>query len=501
VIEPLITPVASETDASTSALRKMFARSVRFNLQAEFVIHLIRVGGLIYLAHRLAPSDFGLLRILIVIVGLAGLFCTAGFSEAVIQRKMLSNTHEATAWWLTLGLSAVTALALFLLAPLVAWMMEMPQLRAMVQLIAIPVLIEGASGIPNARLQRDLRYGTLAAADIGAEVGFLVVACALIFSGHTSLSLAGGLAARSLIRGVIILAFGRVAVLRKPSLTAARELWQFAARSFGSQGLVLLSQNADYVMIGRLMGSGLLGYYSFAWDLLRFIPERLYRIVGRVTLPVFSRLQDSNDELSSHYSDLIAMLARLLIPAMAVIAVAASALIGTLYGSRWLPAVAPLRILTIGLTLVGLRLAIGSIYYAKNRPGIDFYLHGLRILLIVASIGLLARYGLLAVCVGMSSVESLIGLLGQWIVCALTGLDKWKLAASIVPGLVTAAGCALAATVAIAIGDALMLDNQLKLVGIVLFAGIVFVWREQVSLFSMLRTSGAVDVVTPAAGA
>ena len=96
MIEPLITPVASETDASTSALRKMFARSVRFNLQAEFVIHLIRVGGLIYLAHRLAPSDFGLLRILIVIVGLAGLFCTAGFSEAVIQRKTLIQMPEPT---------------------------------------------------------------------------------------------------------------------------------------------------------------------------------------------------------------------------------------------------------------------------------------------------------------------------------------------------------------------------------------------------------------------
>src|SRR5580704_1770211 len=45
-------------------LWKAFARGVLFNLQAEMVANLIRVGGVIFLARALEPRDFGLLRIL-----------------------------------------------------------------------------------------------------------------------------------------------------------------------------------------------------------------------------------------------------------------------------------------------------------------------------------------------------------------------------------------------------------------------------------------------------
>jgi len=497
VSEPAQRPVA-EAAADAAGLRRAFARSVRFNLQAEFFIHVIRVGGLVFLAHRLAPSDFGLLRILIVIVGLAGLTSNGGFCEALIQRQTLSGAHESTALCLTMFLSIITAGALFFAAPLIAWAMAMPDLTGMVRLIALPLLVEGASGISNARLRRDLKYGTLAVADVFAELAFLVVASALLMSGRPRLSLAAGLGARSLVRGGITIGFGTFRVKHMPTLLAARELWQFASRSFGGQGLVLISQNADYVVVGRLLGNVELGYYSLAWDLLRFVPERLYRIVGRVTLPVFSRLQNQDAELSAHYYDLIAMLARLLIPAMAVIAVAAPTVVATLYGAKWLPAAVPLRILALGLTLVGLRLAIGSVYYAKNHPEFDIYLHGVRVTLIVAVIGLLAPYGLIAVCIGMSAIESVIGVAGQWIVCTLLGLQKTRLASSIIPGVLTAAGCAAAAAIAVALGNLIALDRPLKLALILAFSGGVFLWRERESLFSMLQASSAAANTTQA---
>jgi len=496
---PAQQPLA-EAPADTAGLRRAFARNVKFNLQAEFFIHVIRVGGLVFLAHRLAPADFGLMRILIVIVGLAGLTSNGGFGEALIQRKRLSGAHESTALCLTVVLSVITAGALFYGAPLIAWAMEMPDLTGMVRLLAVPVLVEGASGISNARLRRDLKYGTLAAADVFAELAFLIAAAALLIGGRPRLSLAGGLAARSLVRGAVTIGFGRFHLKQMPTVVAARELWQFASRSFGGQGLMLISQNADYVVVGRLLGNIELGYYSLAWDLLRFVPERLYRIVGRVTLPVFSRLQDQDDELSIHYYDLIAMLARLLIPAMAVIAVAAPTVVATLYGVRWLPAAAPLRILAVGLTLVGLRLAIGSVYYAKDHPEFDIYLHGVRVTLIVAVISLLAPYGLIPVCIGMSAIESVTGLAGQWIVCTLIGLKKAKLASSLIPGLITAAGCAAAAAIAVALGTMMTLDRPLELAAILAFSGGVFLWRERESLSSMLQSSSAPATAIPGAG-
>src|SRR5579863_8662447 len=84
-------------------LWRAFARSVLFNLQAEMVANLIRVGGVIFLARALEPRDFGLLRILMVLGAIAALIGTAGFPEALIQRKELLTEHQTTAWWLTVA--------------------------------------------------------------------------------------------------------------------------------------------------------------------------------------------------------------------------------------------------------------------------------------------------------------------------------------------------------------------------------------------------------------
>ena len=209
--------------------------------------------------------------------------------------------------------------------------------------------------------------------------------------------------------------------------------------------LVILSQNADYLMVGRLLGSRVLGFYSMAWDLLRFIPERLYRVVGRVTVPAFSAIQDRPAELARHYRALIVMIGRLLLPAMAVLAVAAPRLIVAIYGAKWLPVATPLRLLTVGLAMVGLRLAIGSIYYAKGWPALDIVLHGFRLIAIVGTVTWLAPLGLAAVCAGMSGVESIVSIAGQWMVCRLIEIGMPSLAAATLPGLRSALWCAIAA--------------------------------------------------------
>ncbi len=281
---------APRAQADDRRLWRAFARSVLFNVQAELVANLIRVGGVIFLARALEPRDFGLLRILIVLGAIAALIGTAGFPEAVIQRKELSGEHQTTACYLTAACAGAVAAMLFAAAPLIERLMAMGHLGAMIRLLCVPIFVEGTSAIPNAILQRALRYDALAAADIIAEGGFVAAAVALIYLGLPRLSLPGGLGARALLRGVAIWAAARFVPRGAPSLGAARELWPFAVSVLGGQTLVILSQNADYVMVGRLLGGRALGFYGMAWDLLRFIPERLYRVVGRVTLPAFSAI-------------------------------------------------------------------------------------------------------------------------------------------------------------------------------------------------------------------
>ncbi len=491
-------PQAAPPDPADRRLWRAFARSVLFNIQAELIGNLIRIGGVVVLARQLQPRDFGLLRILLVLAAIAALTGTAGFPEALIQRKHLLDHHKTTAWWMTAGCAAVSALSMFAAAPFIERWMAMPSLGAMIRLICLPVFIEGSAAVPNALLQRGLRYDALAAADIIAEAGFVVCALTLLYCGYPRMSLPGGLAARAAARGASTWIAARFIPRGAPRLCALREIWPFAAGVLGGQSMVILSQNADYVMVGRLLGGRALGYYSMAWDLLRFIPERFYRVVGRVTLPAFSAIQDERDRLARGYCALTGTIARLLLPAMVILAIAAPRLIAAIYGAQWLGSSAPLRMLSAGLALIGLRLAIGSIYYARGWPALDVLLHGVRLLSILLAVAVAAPLGLIAVCAAMSAVEAAISIFAQLLVCRLTGLGFLKLCAALMPGLATAAACALPAMAGAVSGGLLTAGNWTGLVLILAPAAAVFCWRERAALRSLL---GGPDLVSGAAQA
>ncbi len=430
-----------------STLSAAFTRSVRNNTVAEILVQAVRAGGFVFLARALEPADFGHFRILIAISVLAMVVCQSGLPDAMIQREDLRAEHEATGFWLTLVFAVSTVLALYLAAPVISRWMEMPSLRTGIELICIPLVIDGISASPGARLRRRLDFRAIAIAEIVAELAFLLGALFVLLAlkmPHWSLPL--GLAARLLVHGLWIWIADGYFPTVPPSLAAARDLAHFATKVWAGAAVEVISENADYVLVGRILGSTSLGYYTMAWDLLRFIPDRLHRMAGRVTLPEFCRLQNSNEKLGNAYRDFVAYIAKIVLPIITCVAIAAPQLLAVIYGQKWIPTAVPLRLLAPGLALVGLRMAIGSVYYAKNRPALDIYLHSGRLILIVIAVYALAIYGVTGVSAGMSLVESVISIAGIYLACELVDLRLRRFVAAVAPALGLTILCAIATT-------------------------------------------------------
>ncbi|HKV55605.1 MAG TPA: oligosaccharide flippase family protein, partial [Candidatus Binataceae bacterium] len=300
-----------------------FARGVRDNMVAEVAVQILRVGGMIGLARELAPADFGLLKILLVVSMFATLFCEFGVPDALIQRKVLTVEHEVTAWWLSLALVSLTIGALYFVAPLIARAMAMPALSFGIRLICVPMFLEGTAIVAVACLSRELKFGSLAIADVIAEVAFLATAFVLLWRGEPQWSLAAGLGARFAVHATAIWMAYRRVPLGMPRISAARDLARFATSVLGGRIVTVASGNADFILVGRLLGGRTLGFYSMAWDLLRFVPDRLHRVAGRVALPAFCKLQDNNAELRRAYLNFIGYIARVVLPIAGCVAIAA----------------------------------------------------------------------------------------------------------------------------------------------------------------------------------
>ena len=463
-----------------------FARSVRNNVLAEFTVQFFRIGGIVVLARALRPEYFGVLKILVVSGGFSVLLCEAGIPDALVQRKELRSDHEATAWWLMLGLAASVACGLYFLAPLVAGFMAMPDLRFGMRLLCIPILLEGTSNVANARLQRKMRFDVIALADVLGEIGFIATAFLLLWLGYARWCLAGGLAVRFTLHGLTIWTADPEIPHGAPSVNAMRDLGRFAISVCGGRVIVVASGNADYLMVGRLLGSRMLGFYSIAWDLLRFIPDRLYRVAGRVAFTTFAKLQDDNKELASGYYNFVAYIGRFILPMAGCAAIAAPELIGSIFGRQWLQAAEPLRLLSLGLALLGLRIGIGSIYYAKDYPSFDIYLNGIRLVLLVILVYLASKAGLVAVSASMSVLEGLIAVAGQYLVCGLIDIRLRDLAPAALPGLKIALVCMLATAAGKALGNWLGIGSPLILPFVILPPAIAFCWLEANELTQMM---------------
>ena len=459
-------------------LWQAFARSVRDNVFAEIALQLIRVGGMVLLARELMPSDFGIFRVLLIVTAFAQIPIEFGIPEALIQRRKLLPEHESTGWCLSVLVSIAMAVLLYFGAPLIA-RAEMPGIEPYVRLLCIPMILEGTAMVSNARLRREMRFGALASAEVFAELIFLAAALLLLVEGHPRMSLPGGLAARYVAYSLALWVIDRRFTTAWPRLWAVRDFGRFTTGVWSARAIYCCSGNADFLLVGHFLGSDALGFYSMAWDLLRFVPDRLFRIAGRVTFPAFSRVQDDNVQLAHAFSEFTAYIARFVLPIMIMAAIAAPQFIGFVYGSKWLPTVLPLRLLSIGFMLMGLRIGIGSVFYSKDHPSYDMWTHGIRLILIVASVVPLAMYaGIGAVSADMAIVEGAVSLIGLALAAALVETTLPRLLATVIPGLKLAIACGFAAFAGKELATASGATGIWILAAEALPALAVFLWME-----------------------
>ncbi|HUZ92308.1 MAG TPA: oligosaccharide flippase family protein, partial [Methylocella sp.] len=205
-----------------------------------------------------------------------------------------------------------------------------------------------------------------------------------------------------------------------------------------------------------------------------------------VAFPAFCKLEDDNEALARAYKDFFNYVARIVLPVLACMAIAAPELIGTIYGPHWLPSVTPLRLLAGGLALAGLREGIGTIFYAKDYPSFDIMLNGVRLVLIVGVIWMLKGYGIIGISVGMSVVEGVISLVGMALAAWLIDTRLRDLMSFALPGLRLAGLCVLATLVGKLVAHVADLEGFTELALLVLLPAVTFCWIESVTMSRMI---------------
>lgn len=258
---------------------------------------IVQIVVTLFLARLLTPSDFGVIALLTLVAGLAGLLVDSGFSYALIQRKDIDHQDESSVFWFNLIGSVALAGLLLLFAPQVAAGLSIDTVAQLIPIFACGIVVSAATSVQIALLTKRMSIGHLASVNASAAFGSGVLAVVLAMRGWGVWSLAWQYFVSTLITSVLIW----LTCDWKPEL---RLSWHSLKKLFPFGGLMFLSVLLDKsaytiqgVMIGRLYGPHDVGVYARAESALNYPLSLTVNVASKVAFPLFSHLADDQSRL------------------------------------------------------------------------------------------------------------------------------------------------------------------------------------------------------------
>ncbi|MGY4643599.1 lipopolysaccharide biosynthesis protein [Cellulomonas sp. URHB0016] len=338
-------PESPDTVAPIAGLGRTTARGAMVTVGGQAVRMTIQIGGVVVLAHLLSPHDYGLLAMVLTVVGVGDLFRDFGLSSAAIQAATLSRHQRDNLFWLNTAIGACLTLAVFLAAPLLANLYDEPDLVGIARVLSFTFLLNGLATQYRAGLTRHMRFARLASIDIAGPAVALAIAVVLALNGVGYRALV----VQQLTVSVILLVGVVVAGRWLPGLprrhVPMRGLLTFGWHLLGTQLVGYASNNVDSLTIGVRFGSVSLGLYNRAFSLLMQPLTQLRSPSTTVALPVLSRLRGEPARFAEFVRRGQLALAYTLVAGLSLVVAAAEPLTDILLGPQWTGVIPLIRLL------------------------------------------------------------------------------------------------------------------------------------------------------------
>ena len=299
----------------------------------------------IILARILSPREFGLIGMITVFIAISQSFIDSGFGNALIRKKNCNSTDYSTVFFFNLVVGLLFFLILYFSAPSISSFFKEPELRAIIQVLGTILIIDALGLIQRTILTKQIDFKLQARISVIASIASGVIAITMAYKDFGVWSLV----AQRISRQAFISMFLWIWNKWKPQLTFSissfKELFGFGSKLMLSRLIDTIYRNIYYLVIGKFFSAQDLGYYTRA-DQFKALPsQNLTSIIGRVTYPVLSSIQDDIPRLRTNYQKLIRSTMFITFTLMLGMAAVAKPMIITLIGEKWLPSVVYLQML------------------------------------------------------------------------------------------------------------------------------------------------------------
>jgi O-antigen/teichoic acid export membrane protein len=339
------------------------------------VLNFLKV---IVLARLIAPAEFGIYAVAMLVLVFIEAFSTTGFEDALVQEEDEVDHLLDTAWSIQLARGVlIFVLILFFAAPIASFMGS-GQAGTIIVILGLSPLIRATSNLGVINKVREIKFRLPFVLAISEVISAFVASLLLVSVLGGSLALAWGVLIGLAVRS----ALSYILVPRTPRLVfshaAARKLTSYGIWISLNRMVFVILLRLDAFFVAKLVGTTPLAVYQMGSRIADIGTKSISSSLGTVAFSSLSRLQGDPSRMTRALVEGVGLVAFFALPSAAFISAAGKDLIAVLLGDKWMEVSTVLALLVWSSSLRAVASTAGWAFKAAGRPSLDQQLSLLR---------------------------------------------------------------------------------------------------------------------------
>src|SRR6185312_3145782 len=350
-------------------LRGPVISALRWTVVSRMVMQLITWSSTIIAVRLLTPTDYGIVTVATVFSNYLQLLGEAGLGSAIVQQQIRDRPTQQAVFSVLLALSIVLAGVVFSIAPLVGIAFHEPRAVPVMRLVALSFISLPFVTLADSVLRMDMRFKELGMANIVGAVTSAISVIGLALAGGGPYALVGSYLLGLIAQVVAMQWYARAPLTVTLALGPVRKLLGYSTLLAIDRSVAYWYREADYPIIARFTGAGVLGAFSVAKNFVQMPLDRIGGIANGVFFPTYALIQQHGPVVSEAFLKSLRLAAYMYFPLFWGLSLVAEPLVAVAFGEKWRGAVLPMQILAIPMPLRALKEIAQPIARAVGRPG------------------------------------------------------------------------------------------------------------------------------------
>lgn len=316
-------------------MKHQVAAGAAWTAASNWVEQAVALAVYIAIARLIGAEAFGVASMALAFVMICEVLLRDTLTEGLISKDTSARKDEDEVFWSLVAFATLAIAALMVGAPVVANMFAEPEVGPLMRAFAPVCLLIAISGVPTAKLRRNMAFRTLAVRAVAGVVAGGVVGISMAANGFGAWSLVGQRVTLVGVNTVLALSGARWLPGSPPTLSMFNAVRGLGTRVMLLRAMTVAIAQTPAVALGVAMGPKAVAFFSLAARLVEIALFLIATPLKRVVQPAAAAVKRAGGDTKALFLDVTEIAALAAFASFTGLAFVGQALVTLMMGEEW----------------------------------------------------------------------------------------------------------------------------------------------------------------------